>query len=112
VEARSIWLTWRPVGIAAAASVPLLLLAGLLAGAGHGTLAPLLVLFPLGPLAALARGVFDPNNAAGIAAALLQWPAYAMLLRAGARMGRFRIAAGCVAVLHLLAMAVAASRML
>jgi hypothetical protein len=94
--------------MAALVSIPLVVAAVILGGAGHGTLVPLIAMFPIAPLAALAgRTLGNACNVCGLVAALVQLPLYALALRAGAHAGRLRVAAMLVAGTHLVAIAMA-----
>jgi hypothetical protein len=95
------WLmSWRLVVLAAVAAVPLFGFAVVAAGAGHGTLVPMALLFPFGPLTALATGPLHPNDLLGVGAALIQLPAYATALRCAARRGLAIVAGAALFVLH------------
>lgn len=104
----AVWATWRPTWMAGLISIPLVVAAVILGGAGHGTLVPLIAMFPIAPLAALAgRNLGNASNVCGLVAALVQLPLYALVLRGGTRAGRLRIVAMLVAATHLVAIAMA-----
>jgi len=104
----AVWATWRPTWIAWLISIPLVVGAVFVGGAGHGTLAPLIAMFPIAPLAALTgRNLGNACNVCGLVAALVQLPLYALALRAGARAGHLRVAAMLVTATHLVAIAMA-----
>ena len=109
---RSRWATRRPVATAAAVSLPLFVVVFTLAGSGHGRQLPLLLLFPFGPLVALAGGFSHLSSLGSIASALVQFPLYVLVLRNGARSGWFRGAVAVVVVAHMVAVALVTWRML
>jgi hypothetical protein len=100
-ENRRFWNTWRPVWIGALVSVPLIPLVVFLGGAGHGTLVPLIALFPFAPLAALKDGPFATCDLCGLAAAVVQLPLYGFLISVGARLRHLRFTGLLVALIHI-----------
>lgn len=109
---QTVWTTYRPTLIAAAIAVPLFLAVFVFAGGGHWKKLPLLLLFPWGPLAAMAGGFSHLSALLSIGGALAQFPAYGLVLRAAARAGQFRLAAAILGLTHVAATVMVAIRML
>jgi hypothetical protein len=85
------------------------ILAFVAGGAGHGTLLPLATLFPWGLVAAnwLPLPSQGTRDLVGVLTALVEWPLYAVILRAGVWLNRTRGAIGVIVLLHVVAAAVA-----
>ena len=97
--------------LAAVASVPLIVMVVIFGRAGHGTVVPLIALFPFAELAALKDGDFNQCDMCGLVAALVQLPLYGFALRMGARTGRLRGAAMLIAIVHAVGIILAAIRL-
>jgi hypothetical protein len=94
-------------------SISLVVAAVFLGGGGHGTPIPLIAIFPIAPLAALAgRSLGNACDICGLVAALVQLPLYALAVRSGAHAGRLRVAAMLVAGTHLVLIAIAVQKYL
>jgi hypothetical protein len=84
-------------------TIPCLWLVVFAAGAGHGTYAPAKLLFPLAMLAPVFR---QSLTTPWIIAAILQFPAYGLILGRMYYSRRFRLSVACVALLHLFVAAI------